>query len=151
MLIRLLAYIVCMVVTWHMGEYVFTRNLMQGLYPPEADSIGIPIFENQLAVILIGVIVLPTCVLGNTWLIKKLAAASRLVQVLVAIPFAGIYALSILITWAQTWPWLNKPHIELGSCFGVLLFLTITFALWDARRFYRDILKTRLVVQTNLA
>ena len=43
MLLRIVATIISIAITWHIVDYVFDRNLMTEIYSPDADSISIPI------------------------------------------------------------------------------------------------------------
>ena len=65
MLLRIIAYVASITTTWHLVEYVFTRNQMAGIYPPEADSISIPIITNQALLLALVVLILPTAMLGS--------------------------------------------------------------------------------------
>ena len=50
MLIRLIIYAAWAFGMWHLIDYVFDRNQMQGVYPPEADSIAIPTWSLDIHV-----------------------------------------------------------------------------------------------------
>jgi len=98
MLLRIVVTIICIASTWHVVDYVFNRNLMAEIYPPDADSISIPIITNQILLLALGLLILPTTLLANSWVIDKLSKLRSIFQILILIPFAGIYAIAMLVT-----------------------------------------------------
>ncbi len=144
MLLRIITYIASITATWHIVEYVFTRNQLAGIYPPEADSISIPIITNQALLLGIGVLILPTSILGNAWIIKKLSNARVLLQLIVLIPCAGIYALSILICLSMALSATDGPHIEIAISYAFILVLIAVALTIDVVRIYRRLYKNDL-------
>ena len=141
MLLRGALYMLLISITWNIVEYVFTRNLMAGLYPPEADSISIPIITNQVLLVAIGVLLLPICILGSTWVIERMKALARTIQVICIVVILGFYALSGLVFFSMTVGSLDHPHIEVGLCYGsMFLLLTILFFI-DVRKICQEIYK----------
>ncbi len=143
MLLRIVIYIISIAATWHLVDYVFHRNLMAEIYPPDADSISIPIITNQIVLAVLGILALPTTLLANAWVIEKLSKLKRLFQVLILIPVAGIYGIAMLICLGMGLSSTDKAHIEIGISYAVLLaWITAAFAL-DLRRVYHRLYKNQ--------
>lgn len=143
MLIRIALYLASIAWTQKMVNYVFNRNQSAGIYPPEADSIGIPIFENQIFLGALTILIVPTALLGSRWVLGKIFNIHAVVRVLGLIAFAGFYVLSLLVCLGIALSHMDQAHIELGLSYaGVLAVLSIFF-LWDGVRIYREIQKKR--------
>ena len=144
MLLRIVVTIICIAVTWHMVDYVFDRNMMAGVYPPDADSISIPIITNQILLLSLGILVLPTTLLASARVMEKLSTIRSIFQIVILIPFAGIYGIAILICLGMGLSTADKAHIEIGICYGIMLALiTITF-IFDVIRLYRHLYKKQI-------
>jgi hypothetical protein len=143
MLIRIILYLASIAWTQKMVGYVFNRNQLAGIYPPEADSIGIPIFENQIFLGVLAILIVPTTVLGSRWFFRKLFTINAAVRVLALIAFAGFYAFAILISLGTTLSSADLAHIELGLSYAGILAVLSAFFLWDVVRIYREIFKKR--------
>ena len=141
MLLRIIAYIASITTTWHLVEYVFTRNQMAGIYPPEADSISIPIITNQALLLALVVLILPTALLGSAWVMKKLSSSRTLLKILFLIPSAGFYGISILICLSMTLSSADSALIELGMSYAVMLVLITAALIFDVIRLYRRFYK----------
>jgi hypothetical protein len=122
-----------------MVDYVFTRNQMSGIYPPEADGIGIPIFENQLFLFALAVLIAPTTILGSRWFFKKLFSTHVAVRVVALVLFAGLYVLALLISFSLTMSHVDRDHIEIGFSYAAMLVALSLFFIWDGVRAYRKI------------
>jgi hypothetical protein len=72
MFLRILAYFGYSALIWHLVAYVFDQNLMQGLYPEDGHSIFIPIMTNQVLLISLVLMMLPTTILGSRWMMTRL-------------------------------------------------------------------------------
>lgn len=143
MLIRLVIYAAWAFGMWHLIEYVFDRNQMAGVYPPEADSIAIPIMTNQALVLGLAVLVLPICALGSRWLNRKLGEIHMLFRVLVLLICSTAYVLAGLLTLAMGLSSLDRAHIELGAGYAsICLFLLLAF-VYDAIRIYRALFQNQ--------
>ncbi len=136
MLLRIVIYLIFIAATWQTVEYVFHRNLMDEIYPPDADSISIPIITNQIVLVVLGFLALPTTLLANAWVIDKLCKLKRIFQTLILIPMAGTYGVAMLICLGMGLSSTDKAHIEIGISYAVLLaWITAAFAI-DVRRVY---------------
>lgn len=146
MLIRLLVYAAWAFGMWHLIDYVFSRNQMQGVYPPEADSIAMPIMTNQALVLALFVLMLPTCALGSRWISRKLGEIHMLFRVLVILICGAAYALSGLITLAMGLSSLDRAHREMGASYAFICAVLFAMFIWDAIRLNRAFFRRRLVI-----
>jgi hypothetical protein len=144
MLLRIIAYVASITTTWHLVEYVFTRNQMAGIYPPEADSISIPIITNQALLLALVVLILPTAMLGSAWVMKKLSSFRTILQIMVLIPCAGIYGISILICLSMALSSADSAHIEIGMSYAVILVLITAALIFDVIGLYRRLYKKQI-------
>jgi hypothetical protein len=143
-LLRIAVCIICIATTWYVVDYVFNRNLMAEIYPPEADSISIPIISNQILLLTLGLLILPTTLLASTRVVSKLSTLRGVFQIVILIPFAGFYGLSMLICLGLTLSAIDRHHIELGMSYAVMLALIITAFMVDVIRIYRRLYKKQI-------
>lgn len=144
MLLRIVVTIICIASTWHVVDYVFNRNLMAEIYPPDADSISIPIITNQILLLALGLLILPTTLLASSWVIDKLSKLRRIFQILILIPFAGIYGVAILVCLGMGLSTADRAHIEIGASYAVMLFLLSAVFVFDVVRIYRRLYKKQI-------
>jgi hypothetical protein len=87
MIFRLLLLIIATYT--HLGFYdaFYTQNFYDGMYPPEADSIGIPILTSQIMVIGAVVLASPMVLLGSKFIRAKLSASRMYVAIPVVVVF----------------------------------------------------------------
>ncbi len=142
MLLRIATTIICIASTWHVVDYVFNRNLMAEIYPPDADSISIPIITNQILLLGLGLLILPTTLLASSWVIDKLSKLRSIFQILILIPFAGIYGIAMLVCLGMGLSTADRAHIEIGVSYAVMLFLLSAAFVFDVVRIYRRLYKT---------
>jgi len=144
MLLRIVVTIICIASTWHVVDYVFNRNLMAEIYPPDADSISIPIITNQILLLALGLLILPTTLLASSWVIDKLSKLRRIFQILILIPFAGIYGVAMLVCLGMGLSTADRAHIEIGASYAVMLFLLSAAFVFDVVRIYRRLYKKQI-------
>ena len=144
MLLRIVVTIICIASTWHVVDYVFNRNLMADIYPPDADSISIPIITNQILLLALGLLILPTTLLASSWVIDKLSKLRRIFQILILIPFAGIYGVAMLVCLGMGLSTADRAHIEIGASYAVMLFLLSAAFVFDVVRIYRRLYKKQI-------
>lgn len=118
---------------------------MAGIYPPEADSIGIPIFENQLFLFVLSVLIAPTTILGSRWFFKKLFSTYVVVRVVALVVFAGLYLLALLVSCSLTISHVDRAHIEIGFSYAGMLVALSIFFMWDGVRAYRKITEKQAI------
>ncbi len=137
MLLRIAITIICLASTWHVVDYVFNRNLMAEIYPPDADSISIPIITNQILLLALGLLILPTALLSSSWVIEKISRLRRILQILILVPFAGIYGIAMLVCLGMGLSTADRVHIEIGVSYAVMLLLLTAALVFDVVRIYR--------------
>jgi hypothetical protein len=94
--------------------FVLTRNQAAGLYPADADSISIPLFEGFLT---IGLVFVASCV----GLLVPSRGALRVFRVL-------LFAIAALLLADSAWFWSIPNHYELAAAyFGLLILCTLVF------------------------
>ncbi len=145
MLIRIAIYIASIFWIRKMVDYVFSRNQLAGIYPPEADSIGIPIFENQLFLFALSVLIAPTTILGSRWFFNKLFSIHVAARVVALVVFAGLYALALLVSFSLTMSNIDRAHIEIGLSYAGILVALFIFFMWDGVRAYRKITEKQAI------
>ncbi len=141
MLIRIAIYLLGLTLTHYMVNYVFHRNFSQGIYPPEADSISIAIFTNQIVLYGIAMFMLPTAILGNRWFVGKVAITHLLARCVVAVLLAGLYAVSIIVCLIFALSSLDSAHFELSLSYLLMLLVLLGFLASDVIRIYREFFK----------
>ncbi len=141
MLLRVAITIICLASTWHVVDYVFNRNLMAEIYPPDADSISIPIITNQILLLALGLLILPTALLSSSWVIEKISRLRRILQILILVPFAGIYGIAMLVCLGMGLSTADRVHIEIGVSYAVMLLLLTAALVFDVVRIYRCLYK----------
>lgn len=144
MILRVVITIICIATTWHVVDYVFNRNLMAEIYSPDADSISIPIITNQVLLLALGLLILPTTLLASPWVIEKLSKLRRILQILILIPFAGIYGIAMLVCLGMGLSTADRAHIEIGASYAVMLFLLSAAFVFDVIRIYRRLYKKQI-------
>ena len=127
--------------TWNAVEFVFDRNLMNEIYPIEADSISIPIITNQILLIALAILAMPTTFLGSKWIFNKVGSLRTLPKVIILMLCIGIYLLSIFVCIGMTLSYVDKNHIEIGICYAAILLLFLLFIVIDTIRIYRHMYK----------
>ena len=144
MLLRIAITIICLASTWHVVDYVFNRNLMAEIYLPDADSISIPIITNQILLLALGLLVLPTALLSSSWVIEKISRLRRILQILILVPFAGIYGIAMLVCFGMGLSTADRAHIEIGMSYAVMLFLLTAALIFDVVQIYRRLYKNQI-------
>ena len=144
MLLRIVVAVFCIAITWEMVDYVFNRNLVAEIYPPEADSISIPIITNQILLLVLGLLVLPTTLLANSWVMEKLSRLRRIFQILILLPFAGSYGIAMLICLGMGLSTADRAHIEIGMSYAVMLVLIAAAFVFDGVQIYRRLYKNQI-------
>jgi hypothetical protein len=129
-----------------MVDYVFIRNQMAGIYLSASGRTYILIIKNQVMLLGICVLILPTTFLGSTWVMRKLSESRRAFQALALLPCAVGYALSILICLNMAIASSDSDHIEIGICSGVILLLISVFMVFDVIGIDRHIYKRHLPI-----
>jgi hypothetical protein len=100
MIFRLLLLVIATNMHLQFYDAFYTQNFNDGMYPAEADSIGIPIFTSMILVIGAAIVSSPFVLLGSKFVRAKLSAASTYVAVPAVLVFLFCYALIIGIAYS---------------------------------------------------
>ncbi len=139
MLLRFGVYMLAVALTWKTVEYVYNRNFSAGIYPPEADSISIPIITTHIFLTGFCIFALPTVVLGNRWIFGKIVECRRWLQCIVAMVIFSFYLFSIFFNLSVTTSHLDRDHVEVGLASGMILISVLGFSAWDSIRFFKQV------------
>ena len=136
MIFRLLLLIIATYT--HLGFYdaFYTQNFYDGMYPPEADSISIPILTSQIMVIGAVVLASPMVLLGSKFIRAKLSASRMYVAIPVVVVFLLCYALIIGMAYFGASS-IFEARYQALSVDAIWLFLVpLMFLLIDVARFF---------------
>ena len=133
--LRLLLFVALYVGVNLMTALVLNANLWAGVYPPEADSIGIAQMYNLLTSLLSLLMLLPLLLLSSLRSSFRRAATSPAWRRTLGILLAGLYAWNLLlqVNWAIYW--LEPDHSLIGISIGLVPVALLWLAIVDFRRF----------------
>jgi hypothetical protein len=143
MLLRIVLYLTSVIFTHKVIGYVFNRNQLAGIYPAEADSIGIPIFENQIFLGVLTILIIPTAAFGSCWVFNTLFNSHSVFRLLGLIAVAALYVMGLLVSIGMALSNMDKAHIELGLSYAGMVAVLATFFFRDGVRNYREIHRRR--------
>jgi hypothetical protein len=118
MLLRIVLYLTSVIFTHKVIGYVFNRNQLTGIYPAEVDSIGIPIFENQIFLGVLTILIIPTAAFGSCWVFNTLFNSHSVFRLLGLIAVAALYVMGLLVSIGMALSNMDKAHIELGLSYA---------------------------------
>jgi hypothetical protein len=133
-ILRSLLFLALFVIVNAVTNHVLNANLMADLYPPDADSIGIPLMRTLLASLLSLVMLLPLLLLSSLpWSFRK-AAASRAWRRTLGLLLAGLYFWNFLlqVNWALYW--IDPDHWLIAASIGLVAIAVIWLAVVDFGR-----------------
>jgi hypothetical protein len=106
------------------ANYTLSSNLDAGIYPINADSIGIPLVET-VAASLVFLVFLLTAFVFTTFLFfrKRLLIALGLL----------LYALAAFVAGDMAWSWLIPHHYSIAISYGLVATVAVTFAIFVLR------------------
>lgn len=137
MLIRLFAYVVCATFTWYVGDLVFVRNFVVGIYQIDATGIPVSTLSRQALLVLLCVVLPPSVGLGNQQIFKKIMTCKRWLHIAIVFGLMLCYAMALLLAFLMLVSAFDKAHSELGICYAVFLSMIIGFLAWDIFQIYR--------------
>ena len=132
---RLLLFGALFVITNIVTSHVIGANFAAGVYPPDADSIGIPFMAILFGSVLSFVMLLPLLLLSAPdWSVRK-AAASRAWRWILGLLLSALYLWNLLlqVNWAVSW--LDPHHYLIGASLGLVPIALLWTAILDFRRF----------------
>jgi len=133
--LRLSLFAALFVIVNMVTSHVIGANFAAGVYPPEADSIGMPFMEVLFLSLFSLVMLLPLLVLSAPdWGVRK-AAASRVWRWTLGILLSALYLWNLLlqVNWAVSW--LDPHHYLIGVSIALVPIALLCLAILDFRRF----------------
>jgi hypothetical protein len=100
MILRLLLLVIATAMHLEFYDAFYTQNFYDGMYPAEADSIGIPIFTSMILVVGAAIGSSPFVLIGSKFIMAKLSAAKLWFSIPVATIFLFCYALIIGLSYS---------------------------------------------------
>ena len=131
---RLLLFGALFVITNIVTSHVIGANFAAGVYPPDADSIGIPFMAILFGSVLSFVMLLPLLLSAPDWSVRK-AVASRAWRWTLGPLLSALYLWNLLlqVNWAVSW--LDPHHYLIGASIGLVPIALLWMAILDFRRF----------------
>jgi hypothetical protein len=143
MILRLLLLVIATKMHVEFYDAFYTQNFYDGMYPPEADSIGIPIFTSMILVIGAAIGSSPFVLLGSKFIRAKLSTAKFWFSIPATIIFLFCYALIICLSYSGA-SYIFQAQYRTIAVDAVWLFVVpVVFFGIDAARLFRHIGKTR--------
>lgn len=119
------------VVTGH----VINTNFAAGVYPVDADSIGIPLVGTLFASVLSLAMLLPLLLLSSLdWGFRK-ATASRAWRWAIGLLLTGLYLWNLLLQVNWAFFWIDPHHGLIAASIGLVAVALLWLAVVDLRRF----------------
>jgi hypothetical protein len=103
MIIRIILLVIAAYMHFEYFDSYYTQNLADGMYAPEADSIGIPIITSQLMTLGAVFFSSPIVLLGNKSIREKLGAAKILFSFPALLVFLFCYLLIIVFSFLSAY------------------------------------------------
>lgn len=119
--IILFALLVVMATTYH----TLSSNLTAGIYPSDADTIAIPLFETAVALI---VILVPFAL---AYLLTNFVFAKRRLAVVLGV-FS--YLASALLAALMAWSWFTPHHYSIVTSYTIVVIAGVTLAVSAFRK-----------------
>jgi len=136
MILRLLLLVIATRMHLEFYDAFYTQNFYDGIYPAEADSIGIPIFTSMILVIGAAIVSSPFVLLGSKFIRAKLSALKLWFSIPAAAIFLFCYALIIGIAYSGA-SYIFEAQYRAIALDAVWLFVVpLMFLGIDAARFF---------------
>ena len=116
---------------------VIWRNALANLYPPEADSIGIPDMGHLLGIILALPFYLTIALLPDSGLMRLRPDGRRWWQFILMIWIGLSYLIAVADNLGVIANWSDQHHYPIALAGGTFLLLLLCFLWRDVRRFKR--------------
>lgn len=115
------------------NDYVYTRNQHKELYPPEADSISIPIMNSLLVAIVIFILIFPVVIFGSKKLKNWISLRTKYSLIPIYTIFGLSYFIGIFLLLGLFAGTLNKNHWEISVAATPFIAYIIYFLANDVR------------------
>jgi hypothetical protein len=122
MILRLLLLVIATAMHLEFYDAFYTQNFYDGMYPAEADSIGIPIFTSMILVVGAAIGSSPFVLLGSKFVRAKLSAAKLWFSIPAAAIFLFCYALIIGLAYSGA-SYIFEPQYRAIAVDAVWLFV----------------------------
>ena len=144
MIIRIILLVIAAYM--HLGyfESYYTQNLADGMYAPEADSIGIPIITSQLMTLSAVFFSSPIVLLGNKYIRDKLATAKILFSLPALVIFLFCYVLIIGFSFLSASDIFVPKHRRIAVDAIWLFVVPLFFLLIDIKRITQFLIKKKI-------
>jgi len=103
-------------------ESTLLSNLYAGIYPPDADSIGLPIFGSKIETYMVFGLALIAALIPNRGIWSKIRLLPLSVGVVVTFP--------MILGWADAYHW----HIALTQCLTLVTLFLMSYSSWRFRK-----------------
>jgi hypothetical protein len=134
MILRLLLLVIATAMHLEFYDAFYTQNFYDGMYPAEADSIGIPIFTSMILVVGAAIGSSPFVLLGSKFIRAKLSTAKFWFSIPATIIFLFCYALIIGLSYSGA-SHIFEDRYQAIAVDAVWLFVVpLMFFLIDAAR-----------------
>ena len=141
MIIRIILLVIAAYM--HLGYFddYYAQNLADGMYSPEADSIGIPIITSQLMTLAAVFFSSPIVLLGNKYIRDELATAKILFSLPVLVIFLFCYVLIIGFSFLSASDIFVPKYRHIAVDAIWLFVVPLLFLLIDVKRMYLFLIK----------
>ena len=141
MIIRIILLVIAAYM--HLGYFddYYAQNLADGMYAPEADSIGIPIITSQLMTLAAVFFSSPIVLLGNIYIRDELATAKILFSLPALVIFLFCYVLIIGFSFLSASDIFVPKYRHIAVDAIWLFVVPLLFLLIDVKRMYLFLFK----------
>ncbi len=145
---RLAVYCLVLCSISEVSIIVYSHNQMAGLYPPDADSIAIPIYTTVLTMLVSAIPLSILSFLPQAKYLSKSLSRSPWLRILAGAVIFGLYGFGILFALGGSVSVLDQNHYPIGASHILLLAVMCWFAYFDVRWFLSS-KKCREYAQSN--
>lgn len=121
-LLQLPLLVVCLWINHFVLESTLLSNLSAGFYPPEADSVGLPIFGSKIESYIVFGLAVIAALIPNTGIWSKIRILPLSVGVVVTFP--------MILGWADSYHW----KIAISQCLTLFALFLMSYSSWRFRK-----------------
>ncbi len=119
------------IIYFKVNDYIYTRNLYKELYPPEADSISIPIMNSLLITVVIFVLIFPVVVFGSKRIKNWISSRAKYSLIPIYIILILSYFIGFFLILGLFLGTLNKNHWEISIAASPFIAYILYFLVND--------------------
>ena len=116
-------------------SWVIWRNAVANLYPPESDSIGIPIMGHLFAIVVYLPFFLSIALIPDSGLVGAPSGGRRWWQIGLIVWVGLSYLITVLFTLGTMAYWADEHHYLISMAAGVFLLMLLGLLWLDVRHF----------------